>query len=263
MSTFTSSPEKTEAPSEVAEVGSKVDVVKEEVGKAMNVLKGAIEAKGKEAEGVVNQKAEEIGKKIEETVNTGLPQVRTFKDDVIVSGKEVKDVTDKKLKEAGEKVQTQVDEGRLEVESILSRLSPAGKSEEQSPEVEITPKPVKTSLLASLEKRKMQREEVEERDSSPSRGVSNVLESIAVGSAAIRSQEAASLMSTFTSSPEKTVAPSEVAEVGSKVDVVKEEVGKAMNVLKGAIEAKAEEAEEVANKKLYGIGEKVQGKFEN
>ncbi|VDO06733.1 unnamed protein product [Rodentolepis nana] len=137
----------------------KIKIPPEEVGKAMNVLKEAIETKGKEAAGFVNQKAEEIGEKIEETVNTGLQQVRTFKDDVIVSGKEVKDVIDKKLKEAGEKVQTQVDEGRLEVESILSRLSPAGKSEEQSPEVEITPKPVKTSLLASLEKRKMQREE--------------------------------------------------------------------------------------------------------
>ncbi|KAM3184300.1 hypothetical protein ACTXT7_008613 [Hymenolepis weldensis] len=144
----------------------KVNVSQEEVDKAMNMLKGAIEAKGEEVEKVVNKKSNEVGGK----------------------------------------VQAKADEGRLQVENILSRLAPADESGEQSPEFETAQKPAAASLLAALEKRKAKMDGVEKMDSHPSSDVSNVLESIAAGSAAIRSQEAASLMAALTSSPEKTEA---------------------------------------------------------
>nr|CDS26980.1 expressed conserved protein [Hymenolepis microstoma] len=208
----------------------KVKISPEEVGKAMNVLKGAIEAKANETE--------EIDEKNKGTVNEGLQQVSTFKGDAITNGNRVENVVDKKLDEAGGKAQTKVNEGRLEVESILSRLTPADKSGEQSPEVEVAPKPATASLLAALEKRKERMDEMKKRDSSPPPGVSNVLE-------------------------KETEAHSEVVEVGPKVDISKEEVSKARNILKGAIEAKGKETEEMANKKSYEVGEKIQGKSEN
>ncbi|VDL60079.1 unnamed protein product [Hymenolepis diminuta] len=208
------------APPPVSEP-PKVNVPQEEVNKAMDILKGAIEAKGEEVEKVPN----------------------------------------KKSYEGGEKVEAKADEGRLQVENILSRLAPADKSGEQSPEVETVKKPAAASLLAALEKRKAKMDGVEKIDSHPSPEVSNVLESIAAGSAAIRSHEAASLMATFTvPPPERTEATSKVVEAGSKADIPREEVNKAMDILKGAIEAKGEEVEKVPNKKSYEGGEKVEAK---
>lgn len=175
----------------------------EEADKVMDVLKSAITAKGKEAEGEVDRTIEKVGEKLQQRLTEGLQQVDALKAAAVGKGEEVHEEVSQKLEDVSMKSQQKIDKGLHHVEDILSQLAPADLSGEQSPEVETAPIPPASSLLVALEKRKAkkdvkEKEEHEKKGISPSPGVSNVLESIAAGSIAVKSQEAADLMASFT-----------------------------------------------------------------
>ncbi|KAL5106539.1 hypothetical protein TcWFU_000757 [Taenia crassiceps] len=124
------------------------------------------------------------------------------------------------------------------VGNILSQLAPTDISDDKSPETDTPKKPV-VSLMAALEKRRMEKEKEEEKeeddeenkDSTLTHGVTNVLESIAAQSLSVKSKEAAVLMSAF------TLPPQPQAEVRAEEQKEKEE--------KKDKEEKKEEEEEV------------------
>ncbi|KAM7534610.1 hypothetical protein Aperf_G00000116537 [Anoplocephala perfoliata] len=168
---------------------------------AKGVLKSPFTPKDKEVEEEVNKKIEEVGEELQERFDEGLHDADKFRVVYAAKAGEVKF-------EAGVKPQQKTDENPHHVEDILSRLAPGDLSAEQSPEIEIAPKPAASSLLASLEKRKEKKEEEEKeehqkKETSLSSGTSNVLETIAADSISIKSKEAANLMASMTLSPEE------------------------------------------------------------
>ncbi|VDM16798.1 unnamed protein product [Hydatigera taeniaeformis] len=147
---------------------------------------------------------------------------------------------DRRVKEGQEEDEEEEGEKLHHAGNILSQLAPADTSGDKTPETDTPAKPT-VSLLAALEKRKAMKERKEEdneesdeaeKDANLTHGVTNVLESIAYQSSAIKSKEAANLMAAFTLPPQ---SPSE-----GEVDEEEDRQG----------EKKTEKEEEEANGEL-------------